>query len=220
MAQEKSKSKNWFSWLETSAPAEVKESPAPPRERFGHLEVGEHLPPAPPPAASPTRDECVSCGQANELERDFCWACGLSLLQKPFEDSAEELLRRMIHEGAQFFHGARSTVIQYRGKTYTHDEPDLPENISSVLKRIREGPLDNEILRVIASKNRLAKAKELVSPTPEVWDPRAGERKAVAMAERLERLEQAREMVRLRLIRVGLTVLGILLIWLIRAAFR
>ncbi|MBI4679087.1 MAG: hypothetical protein HY748_16035 [Elusimicrobia bacterium] len=103
--------------------------------RFEHLEIGEirRAPPGPSAqAAPPGRAVCGHCGQPNEPERDTCWAC-----YKP-------LSGRTGTPGKPAQRQEITLVID--GLTYKSADPDLPDDIRTLMDRIAQQGFSQRLL--------------------------------------------------------------------------
>lgn len=99
--------------------------------RFDHLEIG---PQREPPDAAPERRAstlCLRCGQANEREREVCWACA-----KPLTE------RRAVPAAAV----EQDITIVLDGQTYRSTDPALPEDVKTLIARIRKEGYSPELL--------------------------------------------------------------------------
>lgn len=85
--------------------------------RFSHLEIaGAKFVPQP---ASPIGSPCPHCGQANEAERETCWACFCTLKKSPSEVVPLQEITLVID-----------------GNTYRSGDSNLPEDVKVLMERI------------------------------------------------------------------------------------
>ncbi|MBI3554308.1 MAG: hypothetical protein HY077_17565 [Elusimicrobia bacterium] len=102
--------------------------------RFDHLEIGT-APPPPPPKDRPRTEEkvlCLHCGQANEKERQTCWACFRPLKEEPQKKPAPK--------------GPEDITIVLDGLTYHSTDPNLPSDVKTLMDQIREKGFSQELL--------------------------------------------------------------------------
>lgn len=104
--------------------------------RFDHLEIGTRPPPAPSASASPAAHAaekilCLHCGQANEKERETCWACFQPLGEAPKKPAPK---------------GPADITIVLDGINYKSSDPNLPPDVRELMKRIHEQGFSQELL--------------------------------------------------------------------------
>lgn len=99
--------------------------------RFKHLEIGEVILTEKRIPQAAGKILCPGCGEANESQREICWRCFSPLYRKPSPSSTP--------------HGKERLTLVLDGKEYHSDAPDLPEDISVLMRRIQEEGYSQEL---------------------------------------------------------------------------
>lgn len=90
--------------------------------RFHHLEIGgAQFSPPPAPANASGARVCPHCGQANETQRETCWACFYAF-KKEVSAKAQE--------------PAQEITLVIDGSTYRSADPHIPEDVKVLMERI------------------------------------------------------------------------------------
>jgi len=142
---------NRFSNLEASRPLpDTVKAAIAGLSRFDHLEIGRlSETPARTDRRRVERRLCAQCGQANEMDRDICWACckPLNIKASPKPDPEQE-----IH-------------LLLNGVSYTSSDADLPADIRALMDRIRREGYSEALLK------EWERQRQAAAPAPTPAEP-------------------------------------------------